>query len=77
MVRQVFTEQNIMNDTSTNSAFIFNRFHILRDQSLINIIISRKQLNNISDTSQSGYAGRMRLRPCLYDPCQVRRISLQ
>ena len=77
MVRQVFTEQNIMNDTSTNSAFIFNRFHILRDQSLINIIISRKQLNISRPISQSGYAGRMRLRPCLYHPCQVRRISLQ
>ena len=38
MVQQVFTEQTIMNDTSTTSAFIFNRFHILRDQSLINII---------------------------------------
>ena len=51
MVQQVFTEQTIMNDTSTTSAFIFNRFHILRDQSLINIITSRKQLNitNILD----------------------------
>ena len=50
-----------MDNTSTTSAFIFNRFHILRDQSLINIIISRK--NNISDIyfrpSQSGIPGRI------------------
>jgi len=68
-----------MDNTSTTSAFIFNRFHILRDQSLINIIISRK--NNISDIyfrpSQSGIPGRMGLRSRPQNPCQGRRISLQ
>ena len=50
-----------MDNTSTTSAFIFNRFHILRDQSLINIIISRKNITiNISDIFSSFSVGHTR-----------------